>query len=118
MFKIQDKNIYLNRGDMITFVVANNTTTFSEGDYLTFYICEKGDYTNIVFQKRIDVTKKANEVEIQLTTEETKIGEPIKTNERVYWYEIELNGNTTLVGYDEQGPKLITFWPEAVREEE
>lgn len=114
MFKIEDKNIYCNRGDAISIIVANNSDYFKVGDYLKIYICSYGDYTDVLFSKQIDIDKNTAEVIINLSSEETKIGEALKKESRVYWYEIELNGDTTLVGYDSDGPKLFTLWPEAV----
>ena len=114
MYRIIDKNIYLNRGDAISIVVANNSDTFKANDYLKFYVCEQGNFSNVLLSKTIPIVEESAEVSISLTSEETRIGEPLKTGIRVYWYEIELNGDTTLVGYDSNGPKLFTLWPEAV----
>ena len=114
MFKIEDKNIYCNRGDAISIIVANNSDYFKAGDYLKFYICANGDYTNVLFSKRIDIEENAVEVVINLDSEDTKIGPELKKESNIYWYEIELNGNTTLVGFDKNGPKLFTLWPEAI----
>lgn len=114
MYKVVDKNIYLNRGDAITIVLANNSDTFQLNDTIKIYICEQGDYSNVIFSKTFTVEEESNEVSLSLTSAETRIGEPIKSGSKVYWYEIELNNHTTLVGYDNNGPKLFTLWPEAV----
>ena len=114
MFKIEDKNIYCNRGDAISIIVANNSDYFKIGDYLKFYICENGDYTKVLLTKRVDIEENTVEVEINLTSEDTRLGPALKKESVVYWYEIELNGDTTLVGFDKNGPKLFTLWPEAV----
>lgn len=112
MYKIIDKNIYLNRGDAITIIVANNSDTFKPMESLKFYVCEQNDATNVVLTKTVNITEETPEVSISLTSEETRLGEPLKNGSRVYWYEIEYNGDTTLVGYDNKGPKLFTLWPE------
>ena len=114
MYKIIDKNIYLNRGDAISIIVANNSDTFKVNDYLKFYVCEQGDFSKVVLSKTIPITEETTEVDIHLESDETRIGDILKKGTRVYWYEIELNGDTTLVGYDSNGPKLFTLWPEAV----
>ena len=53
-------------------------------------------------------------VDITLERVDTKIGEII--NKPVdYWYEIELNPDTTpqtLIGYDDDGPKIFRLFPE------
>ena len=29
-----------------------------------------------------------------------------------FWYEIELNGDSTIIGYDEEGAKRLILYPE------
>lgn len=114
MYRIKNKNIFLNRGDKITIHIVNNSDNFRVGDYLTFYICEEGNYENVLLQKRIDIDDNIDTVDIHLTSEETRLGEPLKNGHRIYWYEIELNGDTTLVGHDSNGPKQFILYPEAI----
>lgn len=116
MYRIENKNIYLNRGDRITIHLVNNTDNFHAGDYLKFYICEEGNYENVIFSKRFDIDKDIDVVDIELTSSETRLGEPLRNGQRTYYYEIELNGNTTLVGYDKMGSKLFVLYPEAIEE--
>ena len=118
MYRIIDKDIYLNRGDAITIIIANNSDTFKVNDIIKFYVCEQGNFSKVLLSKPITVAEETTEVEIHLDSEETRIGPPLINGTRVYWYEIELNGDTTLVGYDNNGPKLFTLWPEAVEGDE
>ena len=113
MYKIIDKNIFVNRGDAMSIIVANNSETFKPHDYIKFYICKQGDYTDVLLIKEINIEEETAEITIKLSSEDTRIGPPLKKGSRTYWYEIELNGDTTLVGYDTNGPKLFTLWPEA-----
>ena len=125
MFKI-DKNsltIKITRGNTGIFgVTATNDDgrdyTFQNGDTIRLSIYEKKKYETLIFEKIVPITSKTTEVEIELTSDDTKIGDII--NKPVdYWYEIELNpdGDTqTIVGYDEQGPKIFKLYPEGVEE--
>lgn len=125
MFKI-DKNsltIKITRGDAGVFgVTATNDDgsdyTFQNGDKIRLAIYEKKKYESLMFEKIVPITNKTTEVEIELTTVDTTIGDII--NKPVdYWYEIELNpdGDTqTIIGYDEQGPKIFKLYPEGVEE--
>ena len=125
MFKI-DKNsltIKITRGNAGIFgVTATNDDgseyTFQNGDTIRLAIYEKKKYETLIFEKIVPIINKTTEVEIELTADDTKIGEII--NKPVdYWYEIELNpdGDTqTIVGYDEQGPKIFKLYPEGVEE--
>ena len=117
MFRIENKHIYINRGDKATINLVNNTDIFRIGEFILFTICKNGDYTNVISQKRVDIDVNSDTVVIELTSEDTTIGEPLKNTSTDYWYEISLNGDTTLVGYDKNGPKIITLWPEAPAEE-
>ena len=114
MYRIKNKNIYLNRGDQLTVNLVNKKDSFKIGDTLEFYVCAQGDYTNVVFQKHFDIDENTQTFGMDFTSEEMRIGNPIKGDPKIYWYEIELNGRLTLVGYDNNGPKLFVLYPEAI----
>ena len=116
MFRVRNKNIYLNRGDAITLQLVNNEGKFEAGDKIKFYVCTNGDYTNVLFEKEFTVEETSNFAEIKLTSAETRIGDAFKDGSITYWYEIELNGDTTLVGYDDEGAKKFVLYPEATTE--
>ena len=109
MFRVRNKNIYLNRGDAITLQLVNNEGKFEAGDTIKFYVCANGDYTNILFEKEFTVEETSNSAE-------TRIGDAFKDGSVTYWYEIELNGDTTLIGYDDEGAKKFVLYPEATTE--
>ena len=89
---------------------------FKVGDVIRFKVFEKKNVRNVCLQKDFTVTNEAESVDIDITSEETKIGDFIdKTVE--YWYEIELNPDTlyadTIVGYErELGPAIFWLSPE------
>lgn len=68
----------------------------------------------VVLQKDITVEHESASVDILLTSYETRIGSII--NKPIdYWYEVELNPETeaqTIIGYDEDGPKIFRLYPE------
>ncbi len=113
MFKIDsDKNIEINRGDTGTIRLINKNGNFSIGDKLKISIVEKNNYQNVIFQKEFIVAQEGNEAYITLTSKDTRIGEIINKKQE-YWYEIEYNGEQTLVGHDEDGAKKFILYPEA-----
>ena len=126
MFKInQDKSIFLTRGDIAN-IVVNVTDSdgasyvFSKDDIVRFMVFEKGVCNNVFLCKSVEVTEEKTTVEIALTGQETRIGEPIN-KPKDYWYEVELNPDTnpqTIIGYDEDGAKIFRLFPEGVRENE
>ena len=122
MFKIiDDRHIELTRGDMLPLTIdAKNedgtSYEFKVGDIVRIKIFEKGKVENVVVEKSFEITEPCTEFDIDLTANETKIGEYIKKPVE-YWYEIEINPDTpytnTIVGYDrELGPAIFWLIPE------
>lgn len=121
MFKIDKttKKIKITRGDVgIIEVTAtdddNNEYEFQIGDVVRFKVFEKGNCSNVVMQKDVEVAEINKVVTIELSKEDTKIDELIN-RPATYWYEVELNPETkpqTIIGYDDKGEKLFVLYPE------
>lgn len=109
----EDYTIHINRGDELVITFANSAG-FILGDTFKFSITTENDIEDVLFQKEFVVGKSnLKEFDIVLTSEETRIGPSFKAGSRVYWYEIEFNGKTTLLGCDEDGGKKFILYPEA-----
>lgn len=113
-----DLSIYATRGDMVAFAVAAENDgvryVFSAGDVVRMKIFGKKDCEKVVLQKEFPVETACEQVAVLLTGEDTKIGDVI-SKPVDYWYEIELNPFTnpqTIIGYDENGPKVFRLFPE------
>ena len=119
-----DNSIYLTRGDVASIqITALNSSgeeyLFKSGDIVRFSIFEKGRYDNLVLRRDVEVTTETKFVSINLSGNDTKIGELINKPKQ-YWYEVELNPDTapqTIIGYDNNGPKILTLFPEGVEPE-
>ncbi|MBQ3520998.1 MAG: hypothetical protein IJA50_03755 [Firmicutes bacterium] len=120
MFQInEDKSIYLTRGDACIIKVKakdkqGNIKTLHEGDVVRITVTDQKSCGNVVLQKDVKVNAEMTEVQIPLTRDETKLGNII-SKPKDYWYEIELNPDTapqTIVGYDEDGAKVLKLFPE------
>ena len=119
MYQINDdKSIYVTRGDIVLFTVSADDNgvpyTFKAGDVVRIKVFGKKNAENVVLQKDFPATAGATEVEIFLDENDTKIGKVIN-KPTPYWYEIELNPLSdpqTIIGYDEDGPKVFTLYPE------
>lgn len=120
-----NKIIHVTRGDVGSFTVSATDGdqvpyTFRQGDIVRLLVFKKKDCDDVVLSKSVEATPDTTEVNIKLTTEDTRIGEVI--NKPVdYWYEIELNPETnpqTLICYDEDGPKIFRLYPEGVMRHE
>lgn len=119
MFQIDDDmTMYITRGDVAYFGVTADhggvSYMFQPGDVVRFKVTEKKACENVMFQKDFAVTSKTDVVEIMLTEDETKIGDVI-SKPVDYWYEVELNPFSepqTIIGYDDDGPKIFKLHPE------
>lgn len=116
----EDLSIYATRGDIVFFSVTAEDDgvpyKFKAGDVLRMKIFGKKKAEDIVLEKDFGVLEDTEEVEILLDKEDTKIGGVI-SKPKDYWYEIELNPYTkpqTIIGYDEDGPKVFKLFPEGM----
>jgi hypothetical protein len=128
MFRINPitKQIDLTRGDVAAIKVnAKNSDgsdyQFKVGDIVRLSVYKKKDCHCVELVKDTEVTEETTMVEINLTKEDTKIGNII-SKDTDYWYEIVLNPDTapqTIIGYelhpDTNKPweKIFKLLPEA-----
>lgn len=117
-FVNKDLSIYATRGDAVVLAVGANNNgvpyVFQPGEVVRFRVFEKKGCHCTVLQKDFIITDAVESVDIVLTKNETEIGEII-SKPKDYWYEIELNPNynpQTIVGYDDDGPKVFRLFPE------
>ena len=117
MQRIEGSTIKLNRGDVMSMRLSlkmedGSDYTFQNGDKIVFSVYNKNKMDEeAVLLKEVDVLEQSESVDINLTSEETKIGELI--NKPVdYWYEVELNNEYTVIGYDDDGAKILRLYPE------
>lgn len=117
MYKIDGNTIKVNRGDKFSFnfyipLTEEKNYVFKEGDKLKFGVYGKKEYeVEALLLKEFIVEEETEKVKMEFSSEETKIGELIEkpTN---YWYEIQLNDEQTVLGYDEEGAKILMLFPE------
>lgn len=113
-----DGNIHVTRGDTVYLKIKANKNgapyTFQPGEVLRLKVFEKKNCEKVVLQKDFPVTTVTQGVDIILDGNDTKIGDVI-SKPVDYWYEVELNPDTnpqTIIGYDEDGPRLFRLYPE------
>ena len=93
--------------DTLTMVVYQ----FQVGDKIVFNIYQKNGYNKTpMLSKKITVSEQTDNVDIVLLEEETTFGE-IPNKPTVYWYDITLNNDETVVCYNEDGAKLFIQYP-------
>lgn len=119
MFKINDDlSIYLTRGDAVVFDVqakqGDGLYQFEAGDKVVFKVSEAKNTVDAILAvdgQRIN----DNTMQFKLESSDT-ILDTAQINKPVdFWYEISLitaTGTQTLIGYDEDGAKVLRLFPE------
>lgn len=114
----EDQSIYATRGDALAFdftaTVNGEAYLFRPGEKLRFKVFEKKNCGRVFLQKDFLIEKETDSVALAFYEEEMKIGPEI-SKPTDYWYEVELNpGNNpqTVIGYDEDGAKILKLFPE------
>ena len=121
MFNIEsDNTIHVTRGDVMYFgVTAKDEVTgedllFQPGDIVRIKVYAENKCENVVLEKDFLAETVTDEVYIYLDEKDTTIGKIINQSKN-YWYEIILNPEVkeqTIIGYDDEGPKLFILYPE------
>ena len=84
---------------------------FQVGDKITLNIYEKNGYgKQPLMTKEIEVLEAAEVVDIPLTEDDTTFGSPVN-KATIFWYDITLNNDLTIVCYDEDGAKEFIVYP-------
>lgn len=114
MIKVDaDKTIRVSRGDGFSLNVSANggEYEFQLNDVVRLRVYNKKGYED---EPLLDVSKTVTDETTSVTLNVTKeqnvfsgdINKPM-----TYWYEISLNEDTTIIGYDEDGAKLFIVYP-------
>ena len=112
MFKIVNKTFHVSRGDSGTVNLRLKNTTFRPEDDVVFKIYEvQGLDSAPIIEVHTSVEEESDTINIELNGEEhTNFGD--LGNEIVdYWYEIAVNEDRTIIGFDENGAKIFKLYP-------
>lgn len=109
----ETKTISMNRGDRATIKLkVKDGKTFTVDDKIKFSIVDKGDYDIVKFQRVYTVLEESDTFFLTLIPDDTRFDEIVSTKKE-YWYEIEYNGEYTVIGYDDDKAKKFILFPEA-----
>lgn len=118
MIQIDEKDnnhLYITRGDTLVFDLQifdydNKVYTFGEDDVITFAIYKNLKQPAFVL-KDFMAENGEDTIRIEVDSEDMKIGELI-SSPRNYYYEIILNGVSTVQGYAPGKRSTLTLLPE------
>lgn len=123
---IDGYTIKINRGDILPIKlvipvyeedehgqpVFDHNYIFRVGDKVDFGVYKKRRMSkDALLLKTIIVDEETEELNFVLSSEDMKIG-PLINKPTEYWYEVELNDGQTIIGYDDEGPKIMMLYPE------
>lgn len=134
--KETDGTIYLNRGDatseynklIFNYIYWDEISKeereyeFQPSDRISFIVIKKKGYTIEEIIKKEFLLSDAGyktsskNIEIPLTSVETKKF-PLKNKKQTYWYNVILNNNTTIIGFDNDGAKKVIVFPSTNEQE-
>ena len=117
MKKDAKNTITHNRGDKGAIRLVNKNGMFKKDDKFTFSIVKKGNYSDVVFQKTFIVDEDCEIFYLTFTNEEMRFSDIISVK-TTFWYEIDMNDDTTVIGHEENGDKLFILYPEAAKKKE
>jgi hypothetical protein len=112
-----ENEIAISRGDSCTLDVTipleeDNYYVFQPGDLIKLRVYEKNGYDKEVkLEKEVVVDCETEIAQIVLEESDTLFA-PISNKRLIYWYDISLNEDKTIIGYDnEDGPKQFIITP-------
>lgn len=114
---IDGTTIKINRGNTLPLKLVipishTENYVFQVGDEIMFGVyANKKMSEEALLLKRYTVDTETEEFEFTISANDMKIGDLID-KPTDYWYEIELNGDQTILGYDEDGAKILRLFPE------
>lgn len=129
MITLKENIIHLTRGDetneynnipikfsYVDELGINKDYEFKPTDRITIIVFEKKGYTKKEIINKTQIvselgyTEPTSTINIKLTTNDTNKF-PLKNKKQTFWYDIILNDETTILGYDESGAKKIIVYP-------
>lgn len=115
MYKIEGNTIMASRGDAFSIDFTIEDYVFTEDDVVKLSVFDRNSSFEDAYITIIGVVDlENNKVVFSLNEDDTAaIGDAI-SKPTTYWYQISLNGDQTVLGYDEDGPKPFIIYPAEV----
>lgn len=120
MLRIDENNdIYITRGDKaaldIQVPLNDGFYQFQTTDILYFTVKKKYGDTEPVLRKILTFSEPTEIATINLTSNDTSLGE-MPNLPVTYVYDVSINEDQTIIGYDDNGEKRFIVYPEASNE--
>lgn len=114
MYLIENNKIKVSRGDAFTTTFDIEGYTFKEDDVLKLAVFEQGStFEDALVTITGDIDLENNRTNFSFEEDDTLFSDPISEPE-TYSFEIKLNGDQTVLGYDDDGAKEFILYPAEV----
>lgn len=110
MFRYNNKSFHITRTESGSITIKSKSG-FVAGDTIEFNVYEVDGLDSApILSKSISVAQNTPSVVLELLSADTNLGEP--SNEKTeYWYQIRKNGEKTILGFDDNGAKILYLYP-------
>lgn len=119
MFRVdEDLAIHINRGDAgnINVTANDGSYEFQAGSKLKLRIYEKKGYDKEpVYETEVTIPEATTQAVIPLIESSTEFCDELN-KPKTYWYDVSLDEDITLIGYDEDGAKEFIIYPAKIGE--
>ena len=111
MFKIVHNTVHVTRGDSgVITVKFKDGSVLPEGSDVTFGVYRKNELDAEPVLWKLQ-TISSNETSVDLYIDGTFNMENPENGREEYWYELKVGPDNTVLGYDENGPKIFYLYP-------
>ena len=113
MFKIVNNTFHVTRGDSgVITVKFKDGSTLPEGADVTFAVYRKNelDAEPVLFVRK-SISSGETSVILLINSSDTFDIENPENGREEYWYELKIGPDNTVLGYDENGPKIFYLYP-------
>lgn len=114
MYRISSNVVKISKGDAATFDLTIGNYTFLPEDVVKLSVFEKGSsFDDALLTLTAQIDEEANRAVFTVVETDTQFAEDVN-KPTTYWYEVKLNGDQTVIGYDDNGPKEFIIYPAEV----
>lgn len=110
MFKFTGNALHITRTEAGVINITKKSG-FNIGDTIELQVYEAdGLDSEPVLEKSVKIENASNVASLELYSADTDLGEP--ANDIVeYWFQIRMNGDTTILGFDQNKAKILYLYP-------
>lgn len=113
MFKIVNNTFHVTRGDSgVITVKFKDGSVLPEGSDVIFSVYRKNELdSQPVLWELKTISSNETSIDLHISSYDTDHFENPENGREEYWYELKVGPDHTVIGYDENGPKIFYLYP-------